>query len=74
MAEHLAKVGSQDIDPVRFERHRLLTEAIIATTPATFSDASPVGGSVAAAPEAIFLNEGLRQGQVLPADPLPVGA
>jgi hypothetical protein len=49
-------------------------KAIIATPPATFSDAGPVGRGVATAPEAIFFNEGLYQDQVLLADPLPVGA
>jgi len=49
-------------------------KAIIATSPATFSDASPVGGGVATAPEALLFNEGLHQDQALLADPLPVGA
>src|ERR1017187_5532901 len=64
----------QGIYPVRFDGQGLLMKAIMATSPATFSDASPVGGGVAAAPEALLFNEGLHQDQVLLVDPLPVGA
>jgi hypothetical protein len=59
---------------VRFDGQGRLMKTIIATSPATFSDASPVGGSVTAAPEAFFFNEGLHQHQVLLVDPLPIGA
>jgi hypothetical protein len=49
-------------------------KTIITTSPGTFSDASPVGGGVATASEAVFFDEGLHQDQVLLVDPLPVGA
>jgi hypothetical protein len=64
----------QGIYPVRFDGQGLLMKAIVATSPTTFSDASPVGSGVAAASEAVFFNEGLHQHQVLLVDPLPVGA
>jgi len=49
-------------------------KAIVATSPGTFSDASPVGGGVATASETLFFNEGFHQYQVLLVYPLPIGA
>jgi hypothetical protein len=72
--EDLAKLWAQGIHPDRLDGQRLLMETIVATPPATFSDTSPVGGSITSAREAILLDEGFRQGQVLLIDLLPGGA
>src|SRR5229473_2651703 len=70
--EDLAKLGAQGIHPDSLDGQRLLMEAVVAAPPEALPDMRPIGGRVTAAPEAVFLDKGLGQDQILLIDLPPV--